>query len=193
MDLFPTRAACTHRGKPTIRAVVVLLAVWAATVACVPREAIAADDDSMSATVPRFYGAKPGSLLKARQRLAAGDKSLQRAVKSLVAAADEALAFAPPSVTEKEQAPPSGDRHDYMSLAPYFWPDPTKPHGRPYVRRDGERNPESRDPRANDGPRIAKMGNAIETLSLAYFFTGNEKYATPVSYTHLTLPTKRIV
>jgi hypothetical protein len=86
--------------------------------------------------------------------------------------------IAPPSVTEKEQAPPSGDRHDYMSLAPYFWPDPTKPGGRPYVRRDGERNPESRDPRANDGPRIAKMGNAIETLSLAYFFTGDKKYAT---------------
>ena len=81
-------------------------------------------------------------------------------------------------MTEKEQAPPSGDRHDYMSLAPYFWPDPTKPGGRPYVRRDGERNPESRDPRANDGPRIAKMGNSIETLSLAYFFTGDEKYAT---------------
>ena len=29
-----------------------------------------------------------------------------------------------------------------MSQAPYFWPDPTKPNGLPYIRRDGERNPE---------------------------------------------------
>lgn len=178
MDRFQTREQCTRRGKRAVQVLVVVLAAWVATVACAPRAAIAADDDSTSAKVPRFYGAKPGSLLKARQRLAAGDKSLQRAVKNLVATADEALEIPPPSVTEKEQAPPSGDRHDYMSLAPYFWPDPTKPGGRPYVRRDGERNPESRDPRANDGPRIAKMGNAIETLSLAYFFTGDEKYAT---------------
>ena len=177
-DPFQTREVSARRGKPLIRAIAMLLAAWAATVACVPREAIAADDDSTSAKVPRFYGAKPGSLLKARGRIATGDKSLQRAVKNLVATADEALEVAPPSVTEKKQAPPSGDRHDYMSLAPYFWPDPTKPGGRPYVRRDGERNPESRDPRANDGPRIAKMGNTIETLSLAYFFTGDKKYAT---------------
>jgi hypothetical protein len=178
MDPFQTRAVSARRGKPLIRAIAMLLAAWAATVACVPREAIAIDDDATSAKVPRFYGAKPGSLLKARGRIATGDKSLQRALKNLVATADEALEVVPPSVTEKEQAPPSGDRHDYMSLAPYFWPDPTKPGGRPYVRRDGERNPESRDPRANDGPRIAKMGNAIESLSLAYFFTGDEKYAT---------------
>lgn len=64
-----------------------------------------------------------------------------------------------------------------MSLAPYFWPDASKPDGRPYVRRDGERNPESRDPKGNDGPRILMMGNSVETLSLAYFFTGDRKYA----------------
>ena len=29
-----------------------------------------------------------------------------------------------------------------MSQAPYWWPDPDTPDGLPYVRRDGERNPE---------------------------------------------------
>jgi hypothetical protein len=29
-----------------------------------------------------------------------------------------------------------------MSLAPYWWPDPKSPNGLPYIRRDGERNPE---------------------------------------------------
>ena len=178
MDGFLNRAEHTRRGNRAIRAGALLLSAWAATVAGVPPVAIAADDDAPAAAGPQFYGAKPGSLLKARQQLAAGDKSLKRALKNLVATADDALEVKPPSVTEKEQAPPSGDRHDYMSLAPYFWPDPTKPDGKPYIRRDGERNPESRDPRANDGPRVAKMGNAIETLSLAYFFTGDKKYAT---------------
>ena len=131
MDGLPKREQYTRRGKRAVHMLVVVLAAWVATVACAPRAAIAADDDSTSAKIPRFYGAKPGSLLKARQRLAAGDKSLQRAVKNLVATADEALEIPPPSVTEKEQAPPSGDRHDYMSLAPYFWPDPTKPGGTP--------------------------------------------------------------
>ena len=89
-----------------IRTIAMLLAAWAATVACVPREAIAIDDDATSAKVPRFYGAKPGSLLKARGRIATGDKSLQRAFKNLVAAADEALAVAPPSVVCTKKAPP---------------------------------------------------------------------------------------
>ena len=48
----------------------------------------------------------------------------------------------PPSVMDKGVTPPSGDKHDYMSQAPYWWPDPTKPDGSPYIRKDGERNPE---------------------------------------------------
>jgi len=38
-------------------------------------------------------------------------------------------------------------------------------------------NPESRDPKANDSPAIKIMGDNIESLALAYFFTGNEVYA----------------
>jgi Alginate lyase len=127
--------------------------------------------------VPPYFSAKPGSLVKAKERLADGDKDLARALKKLVADADEALRVSPPSVTEKSKIPPSGDKHDYMSLAPYFWPDPKTKDGLPYVRNDGRVNPESRDPRSNDSPRVALMGSTVETLSLAYFFTGNEAYA----------------
>jgi hypothetical protein len=159
------------------RAFLVAACAAAGMMAWEPPAALPADDDPALATSLRFYGAKPRSLEKARQRIAAGDKGLKRALKNLVATADETLELSPPSVTEKERQPPSGDRHDYMSLAPYFWPDASKPDGRPYVRRDGERNPESRDPKGNDGPRILMMGNSVETLSLAYFFTGDRKYA----------------
>ena len=133
---------------------------------------ILADDSA-----PRYFSAKPGALVKAKARLAAGDKQLAKALKKLVADADKALAEAPPSVTSKEKLPPSGDKHDYMSIAPYFWPNPDTKDGLPYVRHDGKVNPESRDPKANDSPAIKIMGDNVETLALAYFFTGNEAYA----------------
>jgi hypothetical protein len=56
--------------------------------------------------------------------------------------ADRALEMEPVSVVQKAVTPPSGDKHDYMSQAPYWWPDPASADGKPYIRRDGERNPE---------------------------------------------------
>jgi hypothetical protein len=57
--------------------------------------------------------------------------------------------------------PPSGSKNDYMSMGPYWWPDPEKPDGLPYIRRDGEVNPE----RDNlDSPQLSKMINAVRTL-----------------------------
>jgi hypothetical protein len=37
------------------------------------------------------------------------------------------LKLAPVSVMDKSRIPPSGDKHDYLSQAPYCWPDPAKP------------------------------------------------------------------
>src|SRR4051812_36496088 len=71
--------------------------------------------------------------------------------------------------------PPSGDKHDYYSLSPYWWPDSTKPDGLPYVRHDGVTNPESK--RDLDQPRVATLGEHVRDLSLAYYLTGDEKYA----------------
>lgn len=47
----------------------------------------------------------------------------------------------------------------------------------PYIRRDGETNPEIQNPKNSDRPRIGKMGINTETLGLAYYLTGEEKYA----------------
>ena len=125
---------------------------------------------------PRYFAASPGALAETKSRLAAHDESLQSALKALVKEADRELENPPHSVVEKAKLPPSGDKHDYMSVAPYFWPDPTKPNGLPYIRHDGKVNPESRDD-AFDHSRMQSMGNAVETLALAYYFTGNEAYA----------------
>ena len=125
-----------------------------------------------------YYSARPGALEKSKSLIAQGDETAKKAFKKLVADADKALAVVPPSVTEKTKVPPSGDKHDYMSLAPYFWPDPSKPDGQPYLRKDGKVNPESRDEAANDTLRMRLIGSSLETLCLAYYFTKDEKYAT---------------
>ncbi len=125
-----------------------------------------------------YYGARPGALEKSKALLASGDESATKALKKLMEQANKALLIMPPSVMEKKKVPPSGDKHDYMSIAPYFWPDPAKPNGQPYLRKDGKVNPESRDPDANDTLRARLLGDATETLALAYFFTKEEKYAT---------------
>ena len=126
---------------------------------------------------PIFHGARPGALEKAKALAAAGHESAAKALKKLVADADKALAVVPPSVTQKTKVPPSGDKHDYMSIAPYFWPDPATKDGLPYLRKDGKVNPESRDEAANDTLRARLVGSSVETLALAYHFTGEQKYA----------------
>lgn len=90
------------------------------------------------------------------------------------AEADAALTAGPFSVADKATTPPSGDRRDYMSQGPYWWPNPETPNGLPYIRRDGEVNPESED---TDRPRLVAMTNAVDALSLGWFFTGEACYA----------------
>ena len=124
-----------------------------------------------------YHAARPGALEKTRALIAAGDETARQAFKKLVADADKALLVEPPSVTAKAKVPPSGDKHDYLSLAPYFWPDPSKPAGLPYLRKDGQVNPESRDEAANDTLRMRLLGKSVETLGLAYHLTKDERYA----------------
>ena len=94
-----------------------------------------------------------------RDSLRRGEPQFQPALAALEADANDALTVAPMSVMDKDVTPPSGDKHDYMSQAPYWWPDPSKPDGLPYIRKDGQRNPEIDriTDRANLG-RLAQRG-----------------------------------
>jgi len=71
------------------------------------------------------------------------------------------------TVVDKELAAPSGDPHDYYSTAPYWWPDPSKPDGLPYIQRDGEFNP---DYAKSDRHRLEGVISAVRTLTLAWWF-----------------------
>lgn len=96
------------------------------------------------------------------------------AYEGLKSEADKLLDVQPLSVMMKEKTPASGDKHDYMSQARYYWPDPSKPDGLPYITRDGESNPELNK---LDRNRLGATANRVTTLALAWYFSGEEKYA----------------
>jgi len=116
-------------------------------------------------------------LAETRVRIEQGDQKLKLAMEKLIEDADAALQVGPWSVTDKERLPPSGDKHDYASYSRYWWPDPDKPDGLPYIRRDGETNPDSQSLKTSDRQRIGAVGINTETLGLAYYLTGEERYA----------------
>ncbi|MVN76954.1 hypothetical protein GO988_11520 [Hymenobacter sp. HMF4947] len=96
-------------------------------------------------------------------------------VKTLLQAADHALKQGPYTIATKPQVPPSGDKHDYISQAPYWWPDPAKPDGKPYMQKDGLHNPEAEA--MKDSEHLSKLCADVQTLALAYYFTDDERYA----------------
>jgi len=111
-----------------------------------------------------------------QQRVQTRDKLVATPWAQLEREAKKALAAGPFSIVNKSAMPPSGDKHDYMSQAPYFWPDPKSPNGLPYIRRDGERNPEIN--KITDHHSLDDLEDSVETLALAYYFKGDEAYAT---------------
>jgi Alginate lyase len=124
---------------------------------------------------PKIILHDPAYLAAARRCVGEGDPQLAPAVARLRDDAEHALHAGPFSVVNKQAVPKSGDKHDYMSLGPYWWPNPETPDGLPYVRHDGRRYPGIRElPNRTD---LGQMTGAVETLSLAYYFTGDERFA----------------
>jgi hypothetical protein len=88
---------------------------------------------------------------------------------SLVAAptADQALAaaLAAPIVTivDKAKPSPTGDNHDYVSYARYYWPNPNTPDGLPFVSRDGHHNREQ--VAAGDRGKVDQLVDAVTALA----------------------------
>jgi len=115
------------------------------------------------------------ALATSKNKVRAHDPALMPAYEQLLKDADKLLDYGPVSVMQKSAVPPSGDKHDYMSIAPYFWPDSSKPGGLPYINRDGVVNPEVR--RYTDKTNLPIVCENIYLLSLAYYFSDEEKYA----------------
>ena len=116
--------------------------------------------------LPRVFCLSPQTLVNAKTRAAAKDETLLPALEKLRKEAKSALKAGPFSVVDNDLVPPSGDKHDYISFGPYWWPDPAKKDGLPYIRRDGEVYPGSQSG-GSDSPALGKMTSAVHTLALA--------------------------
>jgi hypothetical protein len=123
---------------------------------------------------PRVFLLNPSSLVAAKAAIGRHDAAVMPALEALKTDADKALTVPRFSVVDKGVTPPSGDKHDYLSQAPYFWPDPARPDGKPYIRKDGVRNPEI--DKITDHKAIDGLASA-QTLGLAFYFSGDERYA----------------
>jgi len=126
--------------------------------------------------LPRTFLLDHSTLAIAKNAVKSNSNSfLEASLNQLLLQADSFLKKEPHSVMEKKQLPVSGNKHDFLSLAPYMWPDPSKPNGLPYIGRDGKVNPE-----IHSIPDLSNLKNMIwkvKVLSLAYYFTDNETYA----------------
>ena len=94
------------------------------------------------------------------------------AYKSLISKADRLLDAAPLSVMDKKRPAPSGDNHDYTSLARYFHPNPDG--SGTYIQRDGVTNPEIA---LYDRNNLGTTASRVADLSLAWYLSRDERYA----------------
>ncbi|KAJ7092858.1 chondroitin AC/alginate lyase [Mycena belliarum] len=106
--------------------------------------------------------------------------NLGGAQDTIVAWANEMNSFGPWSVTNKPVLAPSGDKHDYMSWAPYQWPDCSHAGNKTvlapaqmwktcaYVFRDGQVNPDRTT--INDFQSFFNLSDAVLYNALASTF-----------------------
>ena len=113
---------------------------------------------------------------KVKKLIENNDKRFAGNYQQIIDNANMALNEGPFSVINKKRTPPSGDKHDYLSMGPYWWPDSTKADGLPYIRHDGLINPETRDEYVDTSGKN-KMFQNTETLGWAYYFSEDKKYA----------------
>ena len=123
----------------------------------------------LSGGTPRVFTHRGELMREAREQLPA------QAYRALIREADSVLTVGPFTVTSKTRTPTSGSKNDYVSYAPYWWPDSTKADGLPYIRRDGQVNQALR--RDSDVLRWYAMVDAVETLAQAHYFSGRPQYA----------------
>jgi hypothetical protein len=150
---------------------IVVSIVWIALLGCSSATAYRGPGSDK----PAVFALDKTALASSKARIKSGDEQAKKAYKQLIKDADAALKFGPVSVMEKTHMPPSGNKHDYMSLAPYHWPDPAKADGLPYIRKDGQTNPEVRD--YKDKEYMPKLCAEVQTLALAYYFSDENVYA----------------
>ena len=92
----------------------------------------------------------------------------------LLSQAEEYLTVPIPHITDAACPGSPGTMHDYCSNGDYWWPDPASPDGLPFIRRDGETNPDNFN---EHRMLLRRMRTLSSCLSAAWKLTSNERYA----------------
>ena len=93
----------------------------------------------------------------------------------ILKAARAALGIEPLTITKFRAPLSEGGPNDFYSNGDYWWPDPTKPNGLPYIERDGESNP---DNFSQHRLAMRDLRDAVAALAAAYKVTGDDRYVT---------------
>jgi len=110
----------------------------------------------------------PSALGSTSQDVAAIDR------ERILKAASQALTLEPITVTKFRAKMSEGGTNDFYSNGDYWWPDPSKSDGLPYIQRDGESNPQNF---IEHRRCIAQLRDAVAALAAAYEITGEDRYA----------------
>jgi hypothetical protein len=114
-------------------------------------------------------------LASLRDNLPTDDPQYKPFLDRLRKNAEIALQRGPYSVMDKKEVAASGDKHDYLSFARYWWPNPDTSDGLPYVRRDGRTNEELL--LQGDREIIGAFYEDFETTALAGYLFNDKRYS----------------
>jgi hypothetical protein len=140
-----------------------------------PLACLSADPEPTAATAPNTVYWDGVHLASIRASISQDDPRYREVLKRLRKNAEISAKRGPYSVMDKEDVAPSGDKHDYLSYARYWWPNPDTKDGLPYVRRDGRTNEELLA--RGDRVPIGKLYDDVETLALAGYLFSDDRYA----------------
>ena len=109
-----------------------------------------------------------------KSQISKGNPLYTESWQKLQKEADKWLSKPDPTIVNKPMAPASGDRHDYLSLGKYWWPNPNTPDGLPYIRKDGKTNPEIEK---FDRKTLGEFVDGTVKLTLAYYYSDKKEDA----------------
>jgi hypothetical protein len=91
----------------------------------------------------------------------------------ILKAAEAALKREPVTITTFPAKLSEGGLNDFYSNGDYWWPDPAKANGLPYIQRDGQSNPENF---SQHRMAVKELRNSVAALGAGYKITGDDRY-----------------
>lgn len=92
----------------------------------------------------------------------------------ILKAASDALKISHITIADFRATNSPGGANDFYSNSDYWWPDPTKPDGFPFIQRDGETNPNNFN---EHRMAMRNLRDAVAALGADYKISGDNGYA----------------